>query len=78
MQQKEKEIEKLKGDVFKMSQELFKERQAEQNFVMEISGAQAASKNMLAQITRSVPLFMFISVSFLSRLLSFVSFFGSD
>jgi hypothetical protein len=53
---KEKEIERLKADVFRQSQELFKERQDEANFMMEITGAQAAAKNLHLQITRHGPL----------------------
>ena len=51
MQQREKEIEKLKNDVFKHSQQLFKERQQEANFLTDMAGAQAAAKNMQSTIT---------------------------
>eukprot|EP00698_Gefionella_okellyi_P005721 TRINITY_DN15185_c0_g1_i1.p1 TRINITY_DN15185_c0_g1~~TRINITY_DN15185_c0_g1_i1.p1 ORF type:complete len:936 (-),score=307.22 TRINITY_DN15185_c0_g1_i1:68-2806(-) len=48
--QKEKEIERLKVETFKFSQEMFKERQSEANMMMEITGAHAAVKNLMATI----------------------------
>jgi len=45
-----REIERLKADTFKYSQILFKERQTEANLMMEITGAQAAVKNLMGTI----------------------------
>eukprot|EP00945_MAST-04E_sp_MAST-4E-sp1_P001922 g1922.t1 len=49
--QVERQVNKLKEVMFKSSQELFTHRQAEANFIAEISGAQAASKNLNHKIT---------------------------
>jgi chromosome segregation ATPase len=46
----EKDIAALKEQMFKQSQELFRLRQAEANQIAEISGAQAATKNLRAKI----------------------------
>lgn len=46
----EKELRVLKESMFRQSTELFKLRQEESNLIAEISGAQAASKNLSAKI----------------------------
>lgn len=45
-----KALEALKESTFKQSQSLFKLRQAESNYIAEISGAQASSKNLSHKI----------------------------
>eukprot|EP00753_Platysulcus_tardus_P018333 PLAT6827.3.p1 GENE.PLAT6827.3~~PLAT6827.3.p1 ORF type:complete len:1047 (-),score=734.14 PLAT6827.3:146-3259(-) len=46
----ERELDSLKEAMFKASQELFRLRQEEANLIAEISGAQAASRNLSAKI----------------------------
>eukprot|EP00741_Cyanophora_paradoxa_P020955 tig00021319_g20230.t1 len=48
----EKELNELKENMFKQSQELFKLRQEEANLIAEISGAQTANKNLQLKIHR--------------------------
>ena len=48
--QVERQVQKLKEIMFKASQELFDHRQVEANHIAEISGAQAASKNLNTKI----------------------------
>ncbi len=48
----EKELNDLKTQIFKYSQELFKLRQDGQNYISEINGAKAADKNLQAKINR--------------------------
>jgi UDP-glucose:O-linked fucose beta-1,3-glucosyltransferase len=48
----EKELNDLKAQIFKHSQELFKLRQEGQNYLSEINGATAADKNLQAKIHR--------------------------
>merc|ERR1712146_261643 len=44
--QVERQVHKLKETMFKASQELFNHRQEEANHIAEISGGQAAAKNL--------------------------------
>merc|ERR1719163_907839 len=48
----DKQVSVYKEKMFKMSQSLFKRRQAEANMIAEISGSQASSKNLTDKIRR--------------------------
>jgi len=47
-----KQVAGLKEKMFKMGQQLFKERQTESNLIAEISGSQASLKNLVEKIKR--------------------------